>query len=67
MEKKTNVSMAVAMVLNCLCAIVWNVHVFIDLTYGFPNMLNIICAVAWDICAVIWVVRFINSKKGSKE
>ena len=67
MDKKNNVSMAVAMVLNCLCAVVWNIHVFIDFAYGFPNVLNIICAITWDICAVLWVVRFIRSKKGFRE
>lgn len=67
MDKKKTVSTGVAMVLNCICAIVWNINVFIDLTYGIPNMLHIICAIVWDVCAAVWVVRYLKSKKKSHE
>ena len=43
MEKKKTVSTFIAMILNCICAIVW------------------------DFCAVIWVVKYLKSKKNSIE
>lgn len=43
MDKKKTVSTGVAMVLNCICAIVW------------------------DVCAAVWVVRYLKSKKKSHE
>ena len=51
MDKKKTVSTKVAMILNCICAVVWNINVFVDLAYGFPNMLRIICCFrfwSWD-------------------
>lgn len=67
MDKKKTVGAGVPMVLNCICAIVWNINVFIDLVYGFPDVLHIICAIVWDCCAVIWIVRYLKSKKNSNE
>ena len=67
MDKKKTVSTGVAMILYCICAIVWNINVMIDLAYGFPNALHIICAIAWDFSAVVWVVRYIRLKKHSNE
>ena len=67
MDKKKTVSTSVAMILNCICAIVWNINVFIDLAYGFPNVLHIICAIIWDFCAVVWILQFIKSKKNSNK
>ena len=54
-----------------ICAIVWNILLFVDLYYGYTNkvsfILHIICAIAWDICAVAWVVRYIKSRKNNGE
>ena len=66
MDKKTTVSTKVAMILNCICAVVWNINVFVDLAYGFPNMLRIICAIICDFCACVWVVRYVKTKKNSR-
>ena len=67
MDKKKTLSTGIAMILNCICAIVWNINVIIDLAYGFPNVLHIICAIVWDVCAVVWVLRYLKSKKNSTE
>ena len=56
-----------AMVLNCICALIWNINVFVDLAYGFPDLLRIMCAIVWDLCAVMWIFRYIKSKKDSDE
>ena len=63
MDKQKTVSVCAAMILNCVCAVVWNIQVFVDLAYGFPNVLRIICAIVWDCCAVVWVIRYLKSKK----
>ena len=66
MDKEKKVSIA-AVILNCSCAVVWNINLFIDITYGFTNsvsfVLHIICAIVWDFCAVMWILRYIKSKK----
>ena len=67
MEKKKTVSTRVAMILNCICAAIWNIHVFVDFAYGFPNALHILCAIVWDFCAVVWVIRYLKSKDNSTE
>jgi hypothetical protein len=50
-----------------LCAIVWCVNVFLDLTSGTPDTVSVvlhgICAVFWSISAVIWIVQYIKSKR----
>lgn len=65
MEKKNTVGLAVV-ILNSLCAGVWNINVLIDLAYGFPNAAHIFCAIVWNIVSVIWIVRFIKSKQGKE-
>ena len=67
MDKKKTVNTCVAMILNCITAILWNVNVFIDLAYGFPNTIHIIFAIVWDFCAVAWIIRYVKSKKDSTE
>ena len=66
-KKKTNFAV---MIINCICAVVWNINLFVDLTYGYTNsisfVLHIICAIAWDICAIVVVVRYINTKKNNE-
>lgn len=66
-KKKTNFAV---MIITCICAVVWNINLLVDLTYGYTNsisfVLHIICAIAWDICAIVWVVRYINTKKNNE-
>ena len=64
---KKNVGTGVALILVSLCAVVWNINVFIDLSYGFTNWLHIICTIIWDFCVVIWITRYIKSKKNNKD
>lgn len=64
MDKKNEVSIA-AVILNCIYAAVWNILVFIDLAYGFPNVFHIILAIAIDFIAGIWVLRYLKSKKNN--
>ncbi|MBE6891585.1 MAG: hypothetical protein E7481_06110 [Ruminococcaceae bacterium] len=63
-NKKVNIWVVVV---TCFCAVVWNINLIVDFIYGYTNtvsfVLHIICAIAWDICAVIWIIRYINSKK----
>lgn len=70
MDKNKKVSM-VAVILNCICAVVWNINMFIDIAYGFTNsttfVLHVICAIVWDFCAVVWVLRYLKSKKKSSQ
>jgi len=63
-KKKTNLA---AMIINCICAVVWNINLFVDLASGDKNsvsfVLHIICAIVWDVCAVIWILHYLKSKK----
>ena len=67
MDKKKNVSTCIAMILTCICAVVWNINVIIDFVYGFPSVLHIICAIVWDFCAVVWVCRYVKSRNNVNE
>ena len=67
MDKKKIGSTHVAMILNCTSAVIWNILVFVDLAYGFPNTPHIICAIIWDFCAVVWVIRYLKWKKNPTE
>ena len=68
-DKSKKVSVA-AVILNCICAVVWNINMFIDIAYGFTNsatfVLHVVCAIVWDFCAVLWIGRYIKSKKSSE-
>lgn len=63
-KKKTNLTVVI---INCLCAVVWNINLFVDLAYGYTNtvsfLLHIVCAIVWDICAVVWILRCRRKKK----
>lgn len=69
MEDKKKVNLTVV-ILNCICTVVWNINLFVDLAYGYTNsvsfVLHIICAVAWDVCAIVWIFRYRKSKKDNK-
>lgn len=66
MDDKKKVSIAVV-IINCICAVVWTINLIIDLTFGYTNsisfVLHIICAIGWWICAVVWILRYLKSKK----
>ena len=66
MDKKKTVTTLVCMILVCISAIVWNINAILGFAYGFPSILRIICAITWDICAVVWVFRYIKSRKDTK-
>ena len=62
---------AITAIVNCICAIVWNLNLFVDLVYGYSNnvsfYLHIACAVIWDICAIYLIVRYRKYKKQQKD
>lgn len=66
MEDKKKVSM-VPSIINSLCAVVWSINVFLDLTSGTPDrvslVLHSICAVFWSISAALWIAEYIKSKR----
>lgn len=66
MEEKKKVNLAVV-VINCICAVVWNINLFVDLAYGYTNSvsygLHILCAIVWDVCAIIWIFRYLKYKR----
>ena len=68
MDKNKQVSISVV-VLVCICALVWTIGCFIYLPYADNNtasfVLKIIAAIAWDFCTIVWIVRYIKSKKKS--
>ena len=70
MQEKKAVSLSVV-IINCICAVVWNINLIMDLAYGYTNtisfVLHIICAIVWDLCAVVWALRYLKSKKSSGE
>lgn len=70
MEKKDTASIF-AVVSTSICAIVWNILLFVDLYYGYSNnisfVLHIVCAIVWDICAIVWLMRYLKSKKHTAE
>ena len=51
--------------------IIWNILLFVDLYYGYSNnvsfVLHIVCAIVWDICAIVWITRYLKSKKSTTE
>ena len=69
MDDKKKVSIAVV-IINCICAVVWNINLFVALAYGYTNpvsfVLHIVCPIAWDICAVVWIIRYVKSKKNNE-
>jgi len=69
MGDKKKVSIAV-LIIYCICAVAWNINLFVDLAYGYTNsvsfVLHIFCAVVWDICAVVWIIRYQKSKKNNE-
>ena len=69
MDNQQKVSLAVV-IINCICAVVWNINFFVDLVYGYTNsvsfVLHIICAIVWDICASVWILRYRKSKKSNE-
>ena len=56
-----------AVISTSICAVIWNILVCIDLYYGYPNhvsfVLHIVCAAVWDISAIVWILRYVKSKK----
>lgn len=68
--KETKVKLSLV-VINCFCAIVWNLNLFIDLFYGYTDrtslILHILCAILWDISAVTWLIRYRKSKKEDEQ
>ena len=66
MDKQKNITVLVSTILVCICALVWNIHVIVDFAYGYPNVLRILCTIAWDICAVVWVFRYLKSRKDTE-
>lgn len=66
MEKKEKTTIF-AVISTSICAIIWNILLFTDLYYGYSDkvsfILHIVCAVAWDISAIVWILRYIKSKK----
>ena len=66
MDKKKSVSLALV-IIWCINAVIWNIHVFVDLAQGYADtgtlILHIVCAIAWDICAIAWVLHYLKSKK----
>lgn len=66
MEKKDKASIF-AVISTSICTIIWNIILFIDLYYGYSNnvsfILHIVCVIVWDICALIWILRYVKLKK----
>ena len=63
-KKKVNITVVI---LNCICAVVWNLNLIIALVEGctlsVSLVLRIFCAIAWDACAVTWIIRYRKSKE----
>ena len=70
MERKDKASIF-AVVSTSICAIILNILLFVDLYYGYSNnvsfVLHIVCAIVWDICAIVWITRYLKSKKSTTE
>ena len=70
MERKDKASIF-AVVSTSICAIIWNILLFVELYYGYSNnvsfVLHIVCAIVWDICAIVWITRYLKSKKSTTE
>ena len=67
MEKK-KIPGAATLILYCLCAVIWDINVIVDIIYRIPNQftfyLHIICAILWNISSII---LFYNFRKQQKE
>ena len=70
MERKDKASIF-AVGSTSICAIIWNILLFVDLYYGYSNnvsfVLHIVCAIVCDICAIVWIMRYLKSKKSKTE
>lgn len=66
-NKKINITVVI---ITCICAIVWNINLFVDVAYGYANsvrfVLDILCAIIWDISTVVWIFRYKKSKKNDE-
>ena len=66
MDDKKKVSLTVV-ILNCVCAVLWNICLFLDLACGYRSVisfvLHIVCAILGDISSVIWIIRYKKQKK----
>ena len=66
-RKKTNLPVVI---INCICARIWNAHLIVDIVYGYTStvmfVLHVVCAIVWDLCAVIWIFRYLRSKKNEE-
>ena len=45
-----------------LAAAIWNIHLVIDLAHGTADGLLLLCAIMWDVCAVLWLIRWIKAR-----
>ncbi len=63
-NKKTGLAAVIA---TFICAVIWNVNIVLHLVYGYTStfgfVLLIVCAIVWDVCHIIWIFRYISSKK----
>jgi len=68
-KKKKNVSLTVV-ILNCICAIGWDINLFVAIAFRDTNSMSFVlrgfCAIGWTVVAIIWICRYIKFKKGSK-
>lgn len=67
MDKQKNTGIGWTLIIMCICAVIWNINVFLDFANGQPDVLHIICALAWDACAVVWARRYLEAKKKKDE
>ena len=70
MEEKKKVSLT-AVMLNCICAIVWDIDLFVAIAFRDTNSMSFVlrgfCAIGWTVAATIWIYRYAKFKKDSKK
>ena len=65
MDKKKEVSIFLV-ILHCSCAVLWSITLFRDLSYGYRDVLHILNAIVWNVSAVLLVLAYLKSKKGTE-
>lgn len=69
MEEKKKINLTVV-VLNCLCAIIWDINLIVNLIQGYSDtfllVLHVFCAIAWSFCGIVWTIRYIKDKRNPK-
>ena len=69
MKEKNKVSLT-AVILNCICAIVWDIDLIVAIAFRDTNSMSFFlrsfCAIGWTGAAILWIYHYFKVKKDNK-